>query len=83
MLYDFFYCRCFFRIFLLVFCKIFFDESVLDNVLEVIVRVIIYYLDVFVECIRRIVGVDGVIKVFCNRLVVVEFNNRISRDLVE
>lgn len=35
------------------------------------------------ECTRRIVGVDGAIKALCNRLVVVELNNRTSRDLAE
>lgn len=76
-------CSCFLRIFFFVFCRIFLDEGVFDNVLEVIVRVIIYYLDVFVECIRRIVCVEGVIKVLCNRLVVVDMVFKNSRDLVE
>lgn len=35
------------------------------------------------ECTRRIVGVDGAVKALCNRLVVVELNNRTSRDLAE
>jgi len=50
-------------------------------VLEVTARAI--YLDVSAECTRRIVGVDGAIKALCNRLVVVELNNRTSRDLAE
>lgn len=64
-------------------CKIFLDESAPDNVLEVTARAITYYLDVSAECTRRIVGVDGAIKALCNRLVVVELNNRTSRDLAE
>ncbi|XP_039898070.1 E3 ubiquitin-protein ligase HECTD1 isoform X2 [Simochromis diagramma] len=71
------------RTFLPALCKIFLDESAPDNVLEVTARAITYYLDVSAECTRRIVGVDGAIKALCNRLVVVELNNRTSRDLAE
>lgn len=76
-------CRCPPRTFLPALCKIFLDESAPDNVLEVTARAITYYLDVSAECTRRIVGVDGAIKALCNRLVVVELNNRTSRDLAE
>lgn len=76
-------CRCPPRTFLPALCKIFLDESAPDNVLEVTARAIAYYLDVSAECTRRIVGVDGAIKALCNRLVVVELNNRTSRDLAE
>lgn len=79
----FFPCRCPPRTFLPALCKIFLDESAPDNVLEVTARAITYYLDVSAECTRRIVGVDGAIKALCNRLVVVELNNRTSRDLAE
>ncbi|XP_054653507.1 E3 ubiquitin-protein ligase HECTD1 [Dunckerocampus dactyliophorus] len=71
------------RTFLPALCKIFLDESAPDNVLEVTARAITYYLDVSAECTRRIVGVDGAIKALCSRLVVVELNNRTSRDLAE
>ncbi|XP_069065178.1 E3 ubiquitin-protein ligase HECTD1 isoform X4 [Pleurodeles waltl] len=71
------------RTFLPALCKIFLDESAPENVLEVTARAITYYLDVSAECTRRIVGVDGAIKALCNRLVVVELNNRTSRDLAE
>lgn len=80
---GFFICRCPPRTFLPALCKIFLDESAPDNVLEVTARAITYYLDVSAECTRRIVGVDGAIKALCNRLVVVELNNRTSRDLAE
>lgn len=79
----FFFFRCPPRTFLPALCKIFLDESAPDNVLEVTARAITYYLDVSAECTRRIVGVDGAIKALCNRLVVVELNNRTSRDLAE
>lgn len=75
--------RCPPRTFLPALCKIFLDESAPDNVLEVTARAITYYLDVSAECTRRIVGVEGAIKALCNRLVVVELNNRTSRDLAE
>lgn len=78
-----FFSRCPPRTFLPALCKIFLDESAPDNVLEVTARAITYYLDVSAECTRRIVGVDGAIKALCNRLVVVELNNRTSRDLAE
>ncbi|XP_035599183.1 E3 ubiquitin-protein ligase HECTD1 isoform X1 [Oncorhynchus keta] len=71
------------RTFLPALCKIFLDGSAPDNVLEVTARAITYYLDVSAECTRRIVGVEGAIKALCNRLVVVELNNRTSRDLAE
>lgn len=77
------HCSCPPRTFLPALCKIFLDESAPDNVLEVTARAITYYLDVSAECTRRIVGVDGAIKALCNRLVVVELNNRTSRDLAE
>lgn len=83
VLWFFFSCRCPPRTFLPALCKIFLDESAPDNVLEVTARAITYYLDVSAECTRRIVGVDGAIKALCNRLVVVELNNRTSRDLAE
>lgn len=83
VLWFFFFCRCPPRTFLPALCKIFLDESAPDNVLEVTARAITYYLDVSAECTRRIVGVDGAIKALCNRLVVVELNNRTSRDLAE
>lgn len=79
----YFHYRCPPRTFLPALCKIFLDESAPDNVLEVTARAITYYLDVSAECTRRIVGVDGAIKALCNRLVVVELNNRTSRDLAE
>lgn len=81
--FFFLFCRCPPRTFLPALCKIFLDESAPDNVLEVTARAITYYLDVSAECTRRIVGVDGAIKALCNRLVVVELNNRTSRDLAE
>nr|CAB3252456.1 E3 ubiquitin-protein ligase HECTD1 [Phallusia mammillata] len=71
------------RSFLPALCKIFLDESAPDNVLEVTARAVTYYLDVSAECTRRIVAVDGAVKAICNRLVLVNPENRTSKDLSE
>ena len=39
------------------------DETAPENILEVTARAITYYLDVSAECTRRIVAVDGSLKV--------------------
>ena len=61
----------------------FLDESAPENVLEVTARAITYYLDVSAECTRRIVSVDGAVKMLCNRLVAVDLESRTSKDLAE
>jgi E3 ubiquitin-protein ligase HECTD1 len=50
---------------------------------EVTARAITYYLDVSAECTRRIVSVDGAVKMLCNRLVAVDLESRTSKDLAE
>lgn len=54
-----------------------------DQVLEATARAITYYLDVSQECTRRIVAVEGTIRAICNRLLVIEVDNKISKDLAE
>jgi E3 ubiquitin-protein ligase HECTD1 len=71
------------RTFLPALCKIFLDENAPDNVLEATARSLTYYLDVSQECTRRIVSVDGTIKAICSRLLVIEVDNKISKDLAE
>ncbi|CAB4065367.1 HECTD1 [Lepeophtheirus salmonis] len=71
------------RTFLPALCRIFLDEEAPDQVLEVTARAITYYLDVSIECTRRIVAVEGSIKAMCNRLSVVEMSSRTSKDLTE
>nr|XP_039255177.1 E3 ubiquitin-protein ligase HECTD1-like [Styela clava] len=71
------------RSFLPALCKIFLDETAPDNVLEVTARAVTYYLDVSAECTRRIVAVDGAVKAICNRLVLVNPQDRTSKDLSE
>lgn len=71
------------RVFLPALCRVFLDESAPENVLEVTARAITYYLDVSAECTRRIVSVDGAVKMLCNRLVAVDLESRTSKDLAE
>lgn len=71
------------RSFLPALCKIFLDEMATDNVLEATARAITYYLDVSQECTRRIVAVDGTLRAICNRLLVIEVDNKTSIDLAE
>jgi E3 ubiquitin-protein ligase HECTD1 len=71
------------RSFLPALCKIFLDEAAPDNVLEATARAITYYLDVSQECTRRIVAVEGTIRAICNRLLVIEVDNKTSKDLAE
>ena len=71
------------RLFLPALCRVFLDESAPENVLEVTARAITYYLDVSAECTRRIVSVDGAVKMLCNRLVAVDLESRTSKDLAE
>lgn len=54
-----------------------------DQVLEATARAITYYLDVSQECTRRIVAVEGTIRAICNRLLVIEVDNKTSKDLAE
>ena len=71
------------RSFLPALCKIFLDEMATDSVLEATARAITYYLDVSQECTRRIVAVDGTLRAICNRLLVIEVDNKTSKDLAE
>ena len=59
------------------------DEAAPDNVLDVTARAITDYLEVSQECTRRIVAVDGTIRAICNRLLVIEVDNKTSKDLAE
>ena len=71
------------RSFLPALCKIFLDEMATDSVLEATARALTYYLDVRQECTRRIVAVEGTLKAICNRLLVIEVDNKTSKDLAE
>ena len=75
--------RCPPRTFLPALCKIFLDATAPDAVLEVTARALTYYLDVSVDCSRRIVSVDGALKAIIARMEVVDMGLRSSRDLAE
>ena len=71
------------RSFIPALCKIFLDEGAPDNVLEVTARALTYYLDVSVECSRRITTVDGALKAIIARMYAADMETRMSKDLVE
>ena len=71
------------RSFIPALCKIFLDEEAPDNVLEVTARALTYYLDVSVECSRRITTVDGALKAIIARMYAADMDTRMSKDLVE
>lgn len=75
--------RCPPRSFIPALCKIFLDEEAPDNVLEVTARALTYYLDVSVECSRRITTVDGALKAIIARMYAADMETRMSKDLVE
>ena len=59
------------------------DPQAPDNVLEVTARAMTYYLDVSVDCSRRISSVKGALAAIVMRLNSVDFTSRISKDLAE
>ena len=71
------------RSFIPALCKIFLDQEAPDNVLEVTARALTYYLDVSVECSRRITTVDGALKAIISRMHTANMDTRMSKDLVE
>lgn len=75
--------RCPPRSFVPALCKIFMDKDAPDNVLEVTARAITYYLDVSVDCTRRITAVDGALKAIITRMKTSDISSRTSKDLAE
>ena len=59
------------------------DPEAPDNVLEVTARALTYYLDVSVDCTRRITAVDGAVKAIVRRMESVDLGSRTSKDLAE
>ena len=59
------------------------DAEAPDNVLEVTARALTYYLDVSVDCTRKITAVDGALKAIVKRLDNVDMTSRASKDLTE
>lgn len=71
------------RAFIPALCKIFMDAEAPDNVVEVTARALTYYLDVSVDCTRKIASVDGALKAIVQRLDNVNMSSRASKDLTE
>ena len=59
------------------------DSEAPDNILEVTARAMTYYLDVSVDCTRRITSVDGALNAIVRRLNNVDLSSRSSKDLAE
>ena len=75
--------RCPPRAFIPALCKIFMDTEAPDNILEVTARALTYYLDVSVDCTRRITAVDGALKAIIGRMQAADMQSRASKDLAE
>ena len=71
------------RTFLPALCGVFLDPTAPNHVLEVAARAVTYYLDVSVDCSRRIVAVDGALKAIIARMEVVDMSERTGRDFAE
>jgi E3 ubiquitin-protein ligase HECTD1 len=71
------------RAFIPALCKIFMDAEAPDNILEVTARALTYYLDVSVDCTRRITAVDGALKAIIGRMQAADMQSRASKDLAE
>ena len=59
------------------------DKEAPDNILEVTARALTYYLDVSVDCTRRITAVDGALKAIIERMQAADMQSRASKDLAE
>ena len=82
-LFIFFQNSCPPRSFIPALCRIFMDVTVPDNVLEVTARALTYYLDVSVDCTRKIASVDGALKAIVRRLDNVDMTSKTSKDITE
>ena len=59
------------------------DTEAPDSILEVTARALTYYLDVSVDCTRRITAVDGALKAIIGRMQAADMQSRASKDLAE
>ena len=71
------------RAFIPALCKIVMDMTAPDNVLEVTARALTYYLDVSVDCTRRITSVDGALRALVRRVESADLSTRSSKDVAE
>lgn len=59
------------------------DPQVPDHILEVTARAITFYLDVSVDCSRRISSIKGALSAIVLRLNTIDLSSRVSKDLAE
>eukprot|EP00036_Acanthoecidae_sp_10tr_P012628 CAMPEP_0206295484 /NCGR_PEP_ID=MMETSP0106_2-20121207/5189_1 /ASSEMBLY_ACC=CAM_ASM_000206 /TAXON_ID=81532 /ORGANISM="Acanthoeca-like sp., Strain 10tr" /LENGTH=2416 /DNA_ID=CAMNT_0053726137 /DNA_START=1 /DNA_END=7251 /DNA_ORIENTATION=- len=69
------------RSFLPALAKIFVDEAAPIMCLEAAMRAVTFYLDMSVDCARRIIAVDGALAAMCNRLKMADLAVNELRDL--
>eukprot|EP00041_Stephanoeca_diplocostata_P036623 m.1344514 g.1344514 ORF g.1344514 m.1344514 type:complete len:2563 (-) comp24902_c1_seq2:195-7883(-) len=73
--------RCPPRTFIPAVSGIFLDEKAATSTLEAAMRAVTFYLDMSVDCARRIIGVDGALTAICNRLKIANLGVLEERDL--
>ena len=61
------------RSFLPVICQIFLDATAEIDLLEAAMRAVTHYLDVHVDCARRVTSVEGAVPAICSRLEATDF----------
>ncbi|CAF3371074.1 unnamed protein product [Rotaria sp. Silwood1] len=71
------------QLFLPALCDIFNDPLVPTHILEVTARALTYFLDVSVDCAKKITSHSTVIRSMCNCLQVVDIEDRTNKDLAE
>ncbi|CAF3339147.1 unnamed protein product [Rotaria socialis] len=71
------------QLFLPALCDIFNDPLVPTHILEVTARALTYFLDVSVDCAKKITSHSTVIHAMCNCLQVVDIEDRTNKDLAE
>ena len=67
----------------LALCDIFSDSSAPANVLEITARALTYFLDVSIECAKKITSHESVVRSMCQCLEAVDIEDRTYKDLAE
>ncbi len=70
-------------IFLVALCDIFNDPLAPTHVLEVTARALTYFLDVSIDCAKKIISHTTVIRSMCTCLQAVDIEDRTNKDLAE
>jgi hypothetical protein len=69
--------------FILALCDIFSDPLAPTHVLEVTARALTYFLDVSVDCAKKIISHSTIIRSMCTCLQIVDIEDRTNKDLAE